>query len=420
MELSPLLVSASGGIFYVDLEKGTYRPILPYAAALAATPTHLYVARTLNEQTRLDKHDRQGLVWVRRVPGCFDTHGVTLMPDGGFAIVSTGSNEIVFLDADGRVVRRWGPDPAAEFDSWHINSACLANDKLYCTCFGKFDQFRGYAGRFVDLGMILDVDSGKPVVQGLSAPHDPYRLDNGWMVNDSDRSRLLFVPDGGKPKVLFESTGFSRGLAVLPAHYVVGFSSVRTLTRGNSTSAIVVIERGTHRLIRTITMPCSEIGGMCIAPGPEVIQAIDLEQTNVRENFGLFPTRGPVTAEHRVGALEIVGTPRRLAEETNCFEVTLRVHNGSGVIWSSCHEPPLTIGCEVLDRAGVIVAEGERTAFPMPVYPGRTMTLNIRLKPTPLVAQAGAYVRMTLVQETVAWWKDSGTWKTAVIPVPRW
>jgi hypothetical protein len=420
MELSPLLVSASGGIYYVDLDKGTYRPILPYAAALAATPTHLYVARTLNEQTRLDVHDRQGLVWMRRVPGCFDTHGVTRMPDGGFALVSTGSNEIVFLDADGREVRRWAPDPAAEFDSWHLNSTFLANGKLYCTCFGKFDTFRGYAGRFVDLGMILDVDSGKAVVQGLSAPHDPYRLGNGWMVNDSDRSRVLFVPDGGKPQLLFESTGFSRGLAVLPAHYVVGFSSIRTRARADRTSAVTVVERGTNRLVRTITMPCAEIGGMCIAPGPEVIQAIDLEQTNVHENFGLFPSRGPVTAEQRIGTIEMVGTPRRLPEETNCFEVTLRLLNRGAAIWSSCHEPPLTIGYQVLDRAGVIVADGERTPLPMPVYPGRTMTLNIRLKPTVLVAQAGAYARLTLVQETVAWWLDSPTWKTATVPVPRW
>ena len=149
MELSPLLVSASGGVYFVDLEKGTYRPLLPYPGALAATLTHLYVARTLNEQTRLDKHDRQGLVWMRRVAGCFDTHAVTLLPDGGFALCSTGSNEVLFLDAEGHEVRRWTPDAAAEFDSWHVNSLTVANGKLYApaSAIQPLPRLRRPAGR---------------------------------------------------------------------------------------------------------------------------------------------------------------------------------------------------------------------------------------------------------------------------------
>lgn len=419
MELSPLLVSAGNGVYLVDLDKGTYRPMLPYPGALAATLTHFYIARTINEQTRLDKHDRHGLVWMRRIPGCFDTHAVALLPDGGFALCSTGSNEVLFLDADGREVRRWTPDPAAEFDSWHVNALTVARGKLYCTCFGKFNTFRGYFGRILDLGMILEVDSGKVLVQGLSGPHDPFRLENGWMVNDSDRQRVLFVPDGGKPQVLFESPGFTRGLAVLPAHYVIGLSSIRTRESATGTATVALLERGTNRLVRNIPLPCAEIGGMCVAPKADVIDAIDREQAGVREHFGLMPIRDVIEVEDRVGSIEVVGAPRRM-DEPNCFEVTLRLNNRSRRVWSSAQQPPTQISYHGLDRMGRAVAEGERTILPMPVYPGRTMTLNIRLRPTALVAQVCASLRMTLLQEGVAWWDGSPTWKTATIPVPQW
>jgi hypothetical protein len=420
MELPPLVVWASGGVYHVDLNQGTDRRILPYAAALASTPSSLFVARFEHEQTRLARHDAHGLVWMRRVPGCFDTHAVALMPDGGMALCSTGSNEIVFVDGDGRELRRWTPDPTAEFDSWHINSLTLANGKLYGTCFGRFSQFRGYIGRVVECGMIVEVDSGKVMIEGLSAPHDPYRLDKGWLVNDSDRRRLVFLPDGGRPQVLFESSGYPRGLVVLPAHYVVGVSSIRG-NNGGDTSTIALIERGTNRLVRTLAMPCAEIGGMCLAPERNVIDAIEREQHNeVSECFGLLPTRGDFPLEDRVGSIEIVGVPTRLPTEPGSFEVTLRLNNRSRRIWSFCHEPPLSITYTGHDRGGECMAEGERTAIPMAIYPGRTTTLKIRLNPTPAMVQTCAYLRYTLVQDGSARWEDSATWKTATLSVPRW
>lgn len=420
MQLSPLLVAASGATYFVDLERGTYRPILPYPGALAATSKHLFLARTLNEQTRLDKHDRDGLVWARRVPGCFDTHAVAILDDGSLAVCSTGSNEIVFLNAEGREQRRWSPDPSAEFDSWHINSLTVAAGRLYCTCFGRFERFRGYAGRFLNLGMILDVETRRPVVEGLSAPHDPIRLDNGWMVNDSDRQRVVFAPDGGKLQVLFEGSGFTRGLALLPKHYAIGFSSIRTKLRSDGTSAVALVERGTNRLVKTITLPADEIGGLCVAPGREVIDAMQIEQESVREFFGLLPIRRVIGPEDRCGSLEIIGPPRRIENEPGVFEVSLRISNRGREVWSSCNRPNVVISYQVLDRQGNTVGEGERTPIPMPVYPGRVMSINIRLKPEPLVTQAAVYLRMTLVQETVAWWQESPTWKLATIPVPRW
>ena len=63
--------------------------------------------------TRVEKYDRQGLVWMRRVPHCIDTHGLIVAGDQ-LALCSTGTNQVILLDGDGAEVRRWSPDESAE------------------------------------------------------------------------------------------------------------------------------------------------------------------------------------------------------------------------------------------------------------------------------------------------------------------
>src|SRR2546423_1718731 len=73
--------------------------------------------------------------------------------------------------------------------------------------------------------LLPDLETGPPVHTGLTMPHDRYRLDDGWLVTDSGNCRTLFFPDaGGEPRVVAQLTDFTRGLAVLPEVYVIGFS----------------------------------------------------------------------------------------------------------------------------------------------------------------------------------------------------
>ena len=423
MDIPPVLVSVTGSLLYVDLNHGTYRSALPYSGSLAATRDHLFILRHTFEQARLDRYDRQGIVWIRRLPDCFDAHGIVLLgdePSCGLAVCATGTNQIIYLDGDGREVRRWTPDPAAEFDSWHLNSLTLAEGRLYATCFGRFSQFRGWSGQVPNSGMILDVEKRQAVVEGLSAPHDPYRLDGGWLVNDSDRSRLLFVPDRGTPKVVVEAPGFSRGLAVLPEHLVVGFSSPRQRSRAGGNGAILVIDRRSYRLLRTIVVPHGEIGWICPAPAPEVLAAMEREQHQVHESFGLQPSRDIVGVEDRCGAVEILEPPRRV-ESGEGWAMRLRVTNRGSKIWSSCNEPPVHFSYQVLDRNGtIILLDGERTKLPLPVYAGQHLTysMNLHIPSANLLPSTGR-LRFTLVQETIAWWEETAAWKPAQIPLPR-
>jgi hypothetical protein len=418
MNLPPVLVSTSGVILLVDLNQDTYRVLLPFPGCMDARGDRLAIARGINEQTRVDLHDRNGLVWSRRLPRCFDPHSALLLESGEIAICSTGTNEVIFLNADGVETRRWSPEPKAEADSWHLNALGCADGRIYATCFGKFSTFRGWEGKIADAGLIMEVESGRTVVTGLSAPHDPCRIDRGWLVNDSHHSNIVFVPDGGTPQTIAKAPGFSRGLAVLPEHLVVGFSSPRDRNRTGGTAAIVVVERGSNRIVKSINVPYPEIGTICLAPKQDVIEAIDREQAKVFEYFGLYPTRERIGVEDRLGSIEIAEPPVK-SRVSRGWEVWVRVTNQSRKTWSSCNEPPIHLAYQVVGRAGdILLPEGQRRPLPVPVYPDARLTCRMYVGLPALDFPPTAKLKITIVQETVAWWEESVFWKPAYLPLP--
>jgi len=421
MTLPPLLV-ASDVVLLLDLERGTYRPLLPDAAALQATRDHLYVVRCGNEQSRIDKHDRQGQVWSRRLERCYDVHSLALLGNNGtkgVAVTSTGSNEVIFLDAAGTEIRRWSPDPAAEADSWHLNSVVNTGRGLHVSCFGRFTRFRGWNGQVADSGLVLDLEANQAVLTGLSAPHDPCRLDDGWLVNDSDRSRTLFIPDRGPQEIVAQAPGFSRGLVVLPEHFVIGYSSPRDRARQDGNAVVLVVERRTNRLLKTIALPYTEIGQMCLAPAADVLEGVDREQHHVREYFGLHPTRDVIGPEDRVGDLEVLQAPCKTSLDPWHWEVLVRLTNRGRKAWSTCNLPPVHLAYQAVDRAGrLLLMDGERTQLPVPVYPGTHLTLPMQLGAPPAALPPQTLLRLTVVQETVAWWEASPNWQPAQIALP--
>src|SRR5690348_10512272 len=100
----PLLVTAfrpheSGAVLLVDFVRDTYEVLLPYYGPIHASSDRLVVARVQGEKTRLELYDRNGLSWLRRLRDCVDTHSV-VTAGTEIAVCSTGTNEILFLDAD--------------------------------------------------------------------------------------------------------------------------------------------------------------------------------------------------------------------------------------------------------------------------------------------------------------------------------
>jgi hypothetical protein len=100
------------------------------------------------------------------------------------------------------------------------------------------------------------------------------------------------------------------------------------------------------------------------------------------------------------------GTPDR-ATTGAAFAVPVRIRNTGGETWPKSGPWPVHASYRWLDASGsTVLHEGLRTALPRDMPPGDETALDVRVE-TP--AAAGTYVlRITLVQETWAWFDDHG------------
>jgi hypothetical protein len=422
MALPKVLVSTyhptpgASALLLLDLNTGTYQVLLPYPGPLCTTPDALHVIHTHRHRVFLEKYDRDGLVWRRRVAGCLDTHSLALVGEE-IAVCSTGTNEVIYLDENGVERRRWSPDDDAEADSWHINSLTTHEGRLFATCFGWFDHFRGWSGKVPEAGLLLDVAANRAILDGLSAPHDPRRVADGWVVNDSDKSRTLLIPDRGPTQVIVSAPGFSRGLAVLEDAYVVGFSSPRTLQRQDGCAAVLLVDRQSHTVLKSINVPYPEIGHIYPAPAEPVLAAV--KRDGARTEPCLPLSYEPIAERDRAGAIVALGPLRPTPVNPTVFEVDLRVTNEGGALWWSGDEMPVHIACQFLDDEGkVVFGEGPRTKLPLPVLPGKTLTFPIQIDLAFCRRLPVTVLRITLVQETVAWWRRTDAWLPAIVGLP--
>jgi uncharacterized protein (TIGR03032 family) len=102
----------------------------------------------------------------------------------------------------------------------------------YVTAVSKSDTIDGWRDRRFDGGIVIDVQSGKIVMGGLSMPHSPrlYR-DKLWVLN-SGTGELGWIEQAAKAgnakfHVLAFCPGFVRGLAFHGKYALVGLSKPR-------------------------------------------------------------------------------------------------------------------------------------------------------------------------------------------------
>ncbi len=196
-----------------------------------------------------------GVRSVLRIPEAKDIHDVMLR-DGKFVCVSTGTNEVLWIDAFGRITRRWMAD--GELDAWHLNCLCEKDGRLYLAAFGRFADHRAWVGKCAGLGFILDLESGAEVVNGLSGPHNPRFLDGEWIVcNSHTNSLLIQAADGTRREVALG--GFTRGLAHDADFFYVGESANRKAGIPTDHSFIATVDRRTLEVIDRIKIPFPEI-----------------------------------------------------------------------------------------------------------------------------------------------------------------
>ncbi|MGZ6792931.1 MAG: DUF4915 domain-containing protein [Mycobacteriales bacterium] len=182
---------------------------------------HVHLDSTMSAHLARFRADTLEMVGDHELPGVRDAHSLCATPDG-MAVVSTGTDEVVGFAWDGRRLTPTGPLWAASeagVDTHHLNSVGWWRGALVCSGFGpKADQTWASASE----GYVVDVSTGRRLVEGLYHPHSVTELDGRLAVCDSSTGRALLLPAPGAEDVMHAADGsvlghvdaYVRGLAV--------------------------------------------------------------------------------------------------------------------------------------------------------------------------------------------------------------
>ena len=171
------------------------------------------------------------------VTGELDAHDVVVDRNGRIIFVNTLFNCLATISPRHSFEMIWKPSFISSLikeDRCHLNGLAMKDGMpAYATAVSRSDTIDGWRDRRSQGGIVIDIQSGKIVCEGLSMPHSP-RMHRGrlWILN-AGTGELGFVtlPEKGLGPGRFEPVvfcpGFLRGLAFHDNLAFVGLSKPR-------------------------------------------------------------------------------------------------------------------------------------------------------------------------------------------------
>jgi uncharacterized protein (TIGR03032 family) len=129
-------------------------------------------------------------------------------------------------------VPRWTPSCITELapeDRCHLNGLCLVEGRpAFVTALGESDVKGGWRASKKDGGVLIEVETGRVLLRGLSMPHSP-RWHNGklWLLESGTGSLGYVDPSTLRYVRVAEMPGFTRGLDFHGNLAFIGLSQVR-------------------------------------------------------------------------------------------------------------------------------------------------------------------------------------------------
>jgi len=169
------------------------------------------------------------------VTGSLDAHDVGIDADGRPIFVNTRFNCLATVSPRHSFQEIWRPpfiDALVDEDRCHLNGLAMRDGKpAYVTAVSRSNTIDGWRDRRADGGVILDVETGEVVCEGLSMPHSPRWHDGQLWVLNSGTGELGVVEGLETGKGSFAPRafcpGFLRGLSFHAGLAFVGLSKPR-------------------------------------------------------------------------------------------------------------------------------------------------------------------------------------------------
>jgi uncharacterized protein (TIGR03032 family) len=177
------------------------------------------------------RHDACFLPRLQHCTGDIQIHEMAWGRDDLW-FVNTRFSCLCTLDRIHSFVPRWRPPFVTELapeDRCHLNGLCLVEGRpAFVTALGETDTPGGWRAGKKDGGVVIELETGRILVRGLSMPHSPRWHDGRLWLLESGTGGLGYVdPWTLSYHRVAELPGFTRGLDFVGDLAFVGLSQVR-------------------------------------------------------------------------------------------------------------------------------------------------------------------------------------------------
>ena len=164
--------------------------------------------------------------------GDIDIHDIHIKENNSALFVNTRFNCLATLGPKFSFEPVWKPpfiDRIAAEDRCHLNGMAMQNDKpRYVTCVSNSNLSEGWRDHRASGGLVIDVESGEPVIGGLSMPHSPRLYSEKLWILQAGTGEFGYIDvNKGKFEPVCFLPGFARGLTFIGEYAVIGLSKPR-------------------------------------------------------------------------------------------------------------------------------------------------------------------------------------------------
>ena len=179
-----------------------------------------------------DGYDRCFVPQVGYITGDVDVHDIGVDAEGRPIFVNTLFSCLATVSDDYSFEPLWRPpfiSKLAAEDRCHLNGLAMRNNRpAFVTAVSRTDVNEGWREHRRDGGILIDVDSGEIVCEGLSMPHSPrWYAGKLWLLNSGTGEFGYVDLDAGRFEPVAFCPGYLRGMTFISDHAVVGLSKPR-------------------------------------------------------------------------------------------------------------------------------------------------------------------------------------------------
>ncbi len=178
------------------------------------------------------RHDACYLPPELHVTGDIDIHEMAFGRNDELWLVNTRMSCLCTLERSHSVTPRWRPPFITAYDlsdRCHLNGLAMRDGRpAWVTALGTSDTPGGWRDNKASGGILMEVETGKTLCEGLSMPHSPrWHNDRLWVLESGAGNLLEVDPKSGETTLITEVPGFCRGFDFVGRYAVVGLSQVR-------------------------------------------------------------------------------------------------------------------------------------------------------------------------------------------------